>query len=205
MKVAESHIFSPVLQGNSLQAKIVIALEKIGEAFRVLQWDKAKQFGVSPLQLQIVIFVKNHPLDMCKVAFLAQEFNVTKATISDAVKALVQKDILIKKTDLTDSRCFLLLLTDKGSKMVSQLEQYPAEVEHSINRIEGVGGEDMMTGLMEIIWHLNKLNVITQQRMCFTCTHFHQITGEGQYCNFLNVALENRALQLDCPDYQRGA
>ena len=40
--------------------KLLIGLERISQAFKVLLWNKAKEYGLSPIQIQILIFVAHH-------------------------------------------------------------------------------------------------------------------------------------------------
>jgi len=47
---------------------------------------------VSPIQIQILLFCASHKQENLKVSFLANEFDLTKATISDSVKVLIKKE-----------------------------------------------------------------------------------------------------------------
>mgnify|MGYP001953763141 CR=1 FL=1 len=91
-----NNIFNPNHQETNLSNKIIAGLERISEAFKVLLWQKAKTIGLSPIQIQILIFINYHKIEFCNVSHLAKEFNVTKPTISDAVKVLVNKELIEK-------------------------------------------------------------------------------------------------------------
>ena len=49
-------VFNPNHQETDISSKIVAGLERISEAFKVLLWEKAKLLGLSPIQIQILIF-----------------------------------------------------------------------------------------------------------------------------------------------------
>lgn len=49
--------FNPERQESNIDSKIVVALERISEAFRVLLWDESRDTTLSPIQLQILIFI----------------------------------------------------------------------------------------------------------------------------------------------------
>ena len=98
-------------QNQKIESRIVVALERISEAFRVLLWNESKENSLSPIQIQILIFIYFHSLEKCKVGYLADEFNMTKATISDSVKILLSKELVTKETDPIDTRSFSLSLT----------------------------------------------------------------------------------------------
>ena len=82
-------------QNQKIESRIVVALERISEAFRVLLWNESKENSLSPIQIQILIFIYFHSTEKCKVGYLADEFNMTKATISDSVKVLLSKELEI--------------------------------------------------------------------------------------------------------------
>ncbi len=119
----EKSLFDVNEQNTNLESKIVVALERISEAFRVLLWQQSKEFGVSPIQIQLLIFIDLHQQDYCKVSYLAQEFNLTKATISDAVKSLEQKQLIenglqqLKTFDTAKVRAqkYLQIITSKDA------------------------------------------------------------------------------------------
>ena len=80
-----------------LNQKIVNSLERISQAFRVLLWNESKEYGLSPIQIQILIFLFTHSPEKRKISYLAREFDMTKATISDSVKVLFQKSLVTKE------------------------------------------------------------------------------------------------------------
>ena len=83
-------IFNLNGQNSDLASKIVAGLERNSEAFRVLLWEHAKVVGLSPIQ--ILLFISFHPETLCNVSHVAHEFNLTKATISEAIKVLHKKN-----------------------------------------------------------------------------------------------------------------
>ncbi|KXK41291.1 MAG: transcriptional regulator [Bacteroidetes bacterium OLB11] len=98
--------FNLSTQNQKVESRIVVALERISEAFRVLLWNESKENSLSPIQIQILIFLYFHSLEKCKIGYLASEFNMTKATISDSVKVLFTKNLVTKEINHLDSRSF---------------------------------------------------------------------------------------------------
>src|SRR5690606_3914191 len=96
--------FDPGHQNQSTDSKIIASLERIAQAFRVLLWNESKTNGLSPIQVQVLIFLLHHDEEMRKVSYLASEFNMTKATISDTVKTLEQKGLITKAYNQHDTR-----------------------------------------------------------------------------------------------------
>lgn len=187
-------------QNQHIESKIVVALERISEAFRVLLWQESKDNALSPIQNQILIFLLFHPAEKCRVGYLAQEFNMTKATISDAIKVLLQKNLVEKQNDLQDSRSFSLLLTEGGKAFAQKSAAFAQAIEKPLYQLSDDNKATVLLSLLNVIEKLNQEGIITIQRMCFSC-RFYQNTEGGHYCRFLEKPLKNSELRVDCVEY----
>ena len=186
-----------------LEEKILNGLERLSETLKSFLWEKAKAFGVSPIQIQILLFVSNHQRDICNVSQLAKEFHVTKATISDAVKVLIQKNYLEKDFSPTDKRRYNLGLTSHGTKLVQQVSEYAAPIKEelsSFREIELVGIFDTIT---KLIFQLNQRGFIQVQRTCFNCKYYKGNKLNKHYCNLLGTALRRQEIRLDCNEFEQ--
>ena len=181
--------------------KITQALERISKAFRVLLWEESKKYGISPIQIQILIFCLSHKTEMLKVSFLAKEFDLTKATISDSVKVLIKKELLKKIPDTYDSRSYTVALTQKGRDLAKKTSHFTNSLEAAVNSIDDNQKGVFLKNLLDIIHNLNKKEVISTQRMCLTCHHYKN-KNNGHFCNLLNKELHNQELQIDCPEHK---
>ncbi|TYA69997.1 MarR family winged helix-turn-helix transcriptional regulator [Seonamhaeicola marinus] len=194
-------IFNPENQNNNLSAKIIAGLERISEAFKVLLWEKAKTLGLSPIQIQILIFIAYHKLDQCNVSHLAKEFNVTKPTISDAVRVLIKKELIEKVISSSDSRSYAIQLSPTGKNMVMDTENFAEPLEHQLHQIDNKLLEDTFAVLSQLIHKLNRTGLLSVQRTCFSCK-FYSNKGNSSYCNLLESPLSNADIRLDCPEFQ---
>jgi DNA-binding MarR family transcriptional regulator len=196
----QREIFNPQAQSLSIDSRIVVSLERLSEAFRVLLWQEAKVSSLSPIQIQILIFIRFQTLDKCKISFLATEFNMTKATISDAVKILEQKNLVKRIADTTDNRSHVLQLTSGGTASANHLAQFALPIADSVNKLTPPEKEVLLESLMKTIENLQKMGIISLQRMCFNC-RFYQNTEGGNYCNLLQKSLSASELRVDCPEF----
>ncbi len=192
--------FDPKIQANCIDSKIVGALERVTQAFRVMMWNSSKSMSLSPIQMKILIFIKYHSIDKCRVSYLADELNVTKATVSDAVKSLIKKSYLHKKTCTNDGRRVYLQLTKEGVEVATQSALFSRNLGISLNEFSQQNKEQFLQHLMQLVFSLNNQEVIKVQRMCQTCQHHSK--SDAHYCKFLNQSLTNQELRVDCPNHQ---
>jgi DNA-binding MarR family transcriptional regulator len=186
---------------KELTNKIIYGLERISEVFKTLLWEKAKLHGMSPIQIQILLFISGHAPALCNVSHLAREFDVTKPTISDAVKALLDKGHVQKGHSSSDNRSFSLQLSSQGVDLVHELQDYAFPLQQQLGDI---AQEDLITTyntLTKIIYQLNRSGILTVQRVCFGC-RFYEKLPNSHYCNLLQKPLKGHEIRLDCAEFE---
>lgn len=188
-------------QNQRIESRIVVALERISETFRVLLWNESKESSLTPLQTQLLLFLLFHSEKMCKVSYLAKEFNMTKPTISDSVRILLQKEMIKKNDDPVDTRSYVISLTPRGKKTAEKAARFAGAIEKPLNALSDSQKEAMLSGLLKLIYDLNQAGIITIQRMCFTCK-FYDVRSGKHYCNLLHTQLANTDLRVDCPEHE---
>jgi len=194
--------FDLTCQNRSMESKIIASLERISQAFRVLLWNESKEYSLSPIQVQVLIFLLYHSEEKRKVSYLATEFNMTRATISDTVKALDQKGLITKEYDPYDTRSYVIHLSEKGERIAEETSLFTQELQVPIEQLNANDKDNLLLSLIGVIRHLNKAGIITLQRMCFTCAHYrsdHQ--GATHFCQLLNQPLGGSELRVDCPEH----
>jgi len=189
-------------QNQSTESKIVASLERISQAFRVLLWNESKEHALSPIQVQVLIFLLHHSEEKRKVTYLADEFNMTKATISDTIKTLEQRELIKKEYEPLDTRSYIIQLTKKGIAIAGQTSLFTEQLQVPIDKLHVDDKENLLLSLIGIIKHLNKSGVISIQRMCSTCSYYKKGTvGTPHFCKLLNQDLYTKDLRIDCPEH----
>lgn len=194
-------IFNPEQQQKDISSKIVAGLERISEVFKTLLWDKAKLVGLSPIQIQLLIFIAFHKPELCNVSHLAKEFNITKPTVSDAIKILDKKGMIVKDFSSTDNRSYSMHLSQLGKEILSKTNDFANPLK---NEIDGLGQsdlDDVFKTLGELIYKLNRNGILTVQRTCYGCS-FYQKNKDADYCNLLDQELLVKDIRLDCPEFE---
>lgn len=203
--------FSPERQIERSESKTVAALERLSEAFRVLLWRAGKEHTISPIAVQILTFLRHHKLELCTVGYIAQEFNMTKQTVSDAILTLERKGHIEKVVSTTDARVATLRLTAEGKRLAEQVHGFAEPIEAAVAALGEEQQNSLLAGLLGMIRSLNEADVISTQRMCFTCRFYAEYhAGSDRYCHLLQMPLvlsgtetEKTALvRLDCDEHQ---
>ncbi len=197
----DKSVFNPNQQQKDISSKIVAGLERVSEVFKILLWEKAKLVGLSPIQIQMLIFIAFHKQELCNVSHLAKEFNVTKPTVSDAIKVLDKKRMIVKDFSSSDNRSYTIQLSTLGEKIVSETNDFANPLKAKIDDFEKGDLESLFETLSELIYKLNHHGILTVQRTCFGCK-FYQKNKKEDYCNLLDKELLNQDIRLDCPEYE---
>lgn len=197
-------VFDPDFQNQSVEAKIVVALERLSEAFRTQLWNENKKHNLSPLQIQFLIYLFYHRETATGVKRLSEEFNVTKPTASEAGRTLLKRGYLKEEQDPGDGRRKNLVLTRKGEKTACQASFFADKIKQEIDPLEDGQKEVMLRSLLEIIYNLQQTGIITVDRMCFQCRYFMRRNDPDKphYCRLLEKPLKSADLRIDCPEYE---
>lgn len=133
---------------------------------------------------------------------MAKEFNVTKATISDAVRILLKKEYLEKDLSPIDNRRYNLSLTYTGTELISDLSGYASPFEKELSSFQEQELSAVYDTLTKLIFQLNQKGIIQVQRTCFNCKFYSGNKKDSHYCNFLESELRKQDLRLDCNEFE---
>lgn len=193
-------IFNPEDQNKHLDNKIVAGLERLSQVFRTLLWEQAKAKQLSPIQIQLLIFIRYHGPGQNNVSYLAREFSVTKPTISDAIKVLERKGLIRRTDDTTDNRRYSISLTAAGKKIVADTESFTMPFTHWVSQTDEIEKERLWQSIIGLIRSLNEAGWISVQRDCYSCRHYMQKDGK-HFCQLINEVLQVKDIRIDCPEH----
>jgi len=189
-----------------VDAKIVAALERLSQVFRVRLREEAWERDLSPTQAQFLIYSLYHDVELRRVSQLAREFDLTQATVSDAVASLESKGLVQREQWPEDRRVVTLRLTKDGEKLAATLSEWADPVREHLERFSPEEREAVMRFLIGLIGSLQRSGLITVARMCVTCNFFRQDIHPGEpsphHCGLLDVPLGRAGLRVDCPEYE---
>ena len=197
-------VFDLSAQHDDVDAKIVAALERLSQVFRVRLREEA--CDLSPTQAQFLIYMLYHDVELRRVSQLAREFDLTQATVSDAVASLETKKLIQREQWPEDRRVLTLRLTPDGEKRATTLSHWADPVMVHLERFSSEEKETVTRFLIGLIGSLQRSGLITVARMCVTCKFFRQDVHPGEpsphHCGLLNVPLGAADLRVDCPEHE---
>lgn len=193
--------FDPKINRKNVDSKIVVALERISEAFRIVLSEENKKYNLSNIQIQILIFLLFHNEDLRTLTSLSEEFNISKASLSDSVKSLESKGYVIKERKLNDFRSSTINLTEKGKEIAEKVSLFGNKIEEVISKLEDDKKSSLLDSLLTVIHQLYLGGIISVKRVCVNCSYFiPSENGNDHFCNLLNKPLKQDELKVDCKD-----
>ncbi len=196
--------FDPASQHNEPLFKIVAGLDRIAQALRTSMWSTGKTLGLTPIQMQVLIFVRYHDEARRRAGYLAKEFDVTPATMSQAISTLIKKELLEKQKLDTDARIQTLALTSNGIAAVDKIENWANILLPHLSDLDTRTQDTVLTFLLDLIASLHKKGVISSARQCTTCRFFRENDDNTleYYCKLLEQPLTKSTLRIDCPEHE---
>ncbi len=194
-------IFNLNNQNSNLDSKIVAGLDRISQVFKTLLLEKSKTYNLSPIQIQLLIFIAYHSSEKTTVSYLSQEFNLSKPTISDTIKTLEQKQFINKIVDKKDTRSYRIALTETGKNIVLETENFVNPLTEIITNSKQNDKLVLWENITNIILQLNELKIISVQRTCFKCK-FYSENNNKSFCNLLNQNLKTEDIRIDCEEFE---
>lgn len=188
------------------ESQLLAGLARLGQAVRMEAWRNAGPHNLSPLQADIVTLLKDSraPLRQGEiVAALAS----TPPTVSDAVKALRRKEILVASRDSGDARAVRLSLSPAGEQEAARLAVTSQSLGGAVSTLSGEDFAAMLRGVTTLMRELQNRRLIPISRMCLTCRFFvpdaHPAeSGRPHHCDFVDAPFGDAELRVTCPDHE---
>ncbi len=194
------------MQHGEVDAKVVAALERLGQVFRLLLRERAQEHDLSPIGAQFLVYLLYHAVELRRVSQLAREFGLTQATVSDAVDSLEAKGLIGRERWPEDGRVVTLRLTPEGELLAMELAAWADPVREHLRGTSSEESEVVMRFLMRLIGALQRDGIIAVSRMCVTCRFFRRDAHPGaasrHHCGLLDLPLAGSDLRIDCPEYE---
>jgi DNA-binding MarR family transcriptional regulator len=205
-RLPDDQVALPPGSSPNVDVKLVAALERVGQALRVQTWDKAKQHGLSPTQLQLLLRMATDPPQRRRIGVLAVELDVTHPTVSDAVAVLRRKGLVDRDAA---SRRAALSLSERGRALADDLADWDQRTREQLADVPAADKQVTLRLLLDLIAGLQRSGAISVARMCVTCRFFrrdaHPETAQPHHCALVDVAMGAGDLRVDCAEHEPNA
>ena len=199
-----SSVFDPSSQHGNVNYKIIAGLDRISQALRYLMWENGKLHGLTPIQMQCLIFLRYHDESMNRTGVLAKEFDVTPTTISQAIKTLIGKEYVERTSLPGDARIKTLQLTPAGIKACANIDDWAHRLSPLMEAFNEEEREKAFKFIWQLIASLQQVGIISTTRQCSTC-RFFKPDPENElvfYCKLLEQRFTFTEMRLDCPEHE---
>ncbi len=183
---------------SEIEVKITELLERISRIFKVLQWEISKEYKISPIQIQFLIYIDTHPLEFCNVSSLSKEYYLKPSTVSDAISSLVKKEFLQKQVNLKDKRSYSLKTTIKGKEILKKILSWDKKIEEAIQGFSHREKEEMYGLLLLLVKKLQEKGFFQSLRICFTCKNLEEKNGKTPVCKLTGQKIPFGEIKVDC-------
>lgn len=189
--------------------RLVFGIRKLGDVLRNEAWLSGQAEGLTPTQGQILVLLRGRRRAGLRLADIASDLRITSATASDAVKALVGKELVDKGPSPDDARAIAVRLTAEGRQTAWRVMQWSNFMADALQSLSGNERDAMMRGISKAMRALSQRNQMPGYRMCVSCAHFEPEVfggrGAKHRCGFGDFAFGDADLRLDCSAFSAAA
>jgi len=197
-------VFDPSDQ-ESIERKIAVGFERISQILKTLIWNESKTSGLSPIQIQFMVALAFDAKRDWTIGELASRFQLTPATVSDALTALEEKDLVRRMRGKEDKRTVYLSPTSEGKRLAKRLGGWMNVLQEYVAQLGREEKAVLLKSLMQLIYRFQQEGLISTAQICTTCTYFrpnvHKSTTKPHHCAYIDIAFGDAELRIDCPDH----
>lgn len=191
---------------DNLDRKIAVGFERITQLFKTLIWNESKRSGLSPIQIQFLTALAYERNTQWTIGEIASRFQLTPATVSDALTALESKELIVRTRSEEDKRTVFVALTPEGKRTARTVGKWLNVVQEQIAELGSGEKAVLLQSLIRLIAAFQKEGMIATKGMCVFCTYFrpnvHKSATAPHHCAYIDKAFGDAELRIDCPDYE---
>jgi DNA-binding MarR family transcriptional regulator len=179
-----------------LDRRLVDAVERLGDAARVMLRRAAAGEGLSPTQAQLLLRITAAAEG---TGVLAARLEVSAPTVSDAIHSLVRKG-LAERGEPPEPRAWRA--TARGREVAQRLKHWRDPLQVALAEHPTEAKATTLASLLVAIADLNMSGHISTARTCPTCRFFRGDPYGAAWCALLRAPLAPSTLRVDCPDHR---
>lgn len=190
---------------DPLPHRLASALSKVSVSLKRRLWRDATARRISPLQAQVLAFLKQRPGHSATVSDITRMLGVTMPTASDVIAVLTRRGLLRKIRTQEDGRVFNVVLTVRGRRRAEQVMGWPDFLLWAAELLPAEEQESLLRTLVKLIKFIQERGEIPVARMCVTCAHFrpcvHKDAQRPHHCALVDAPFGDRLIRIDCNEH----
>ncbi|GAA3916822.1 MarR family transcriptional regulator [Litoribacillus peritrichatus] len=176
-------------------------VERLSELLRVDSRQAGAEFGLQPVQLEVL-----HYLSICNrysdtPMAVTEYLGLTKGTVSQTLKVLEKKELLVKQLDENDKRIQHLRLSADGTKLLN--ETIPTAMFVNVCKVLPESKQSEITSALKyLLTTLLETNGLKTFGICSSCRYNIQTEDSQYYCGLVEQPLSVDDTKLICREHE---
>lgn len=191
---------------DPLPHRLASGLSKVSVSLKRRLWRDASSRRISPLQAQILAFLRQRSTHGATVSDITRMLGVTMPTASDVIAVLTRRGLLRKFRTEADGRVFTVMLTARGRRRAELVMGWPDFLLWAAELLPPEEQESLLRTLVKLIKSIQDRGEIPAAKMCVTCTHFQPYVNQDSerpyHCALVNAGFGDRLIRLDCNEHE---
>lgn len=197
--------FDPQYCQDSVPGSLTVKLYRIGQAVSQLLREKGQSHGLSPAQVQALLFLAYARTGIRTIGGLADRLGCTPATASGVADALERKGLAIRKPWPEDRRTVTLNLTQDGIAMVAQVDDSLVELENVVRKLPEAEQTTLLQAAGTIERGLAERGWVKIYGICRKCGYFEPgLFGAdpgSSHCALMDTPVSDLDSYMECARY----
>ncbi len=175
-------------------------LERLGNLVRADVRAACQWQGVRPVQFEALNYLSQCNRYSDTPQAVAEYLGLTKGTVSQTLKVLEEKRLLLKRNDKNDKRVVHLKPTVRGRRLVGQVVPGKS-VATGIESLPATQQHEIAGALQHLLRTIQRANALKTFAPCHSC-RFNQQREGGYFCELTQEPLADDDVNLLCREHQ---
>lgn len=193
-------------RASNRAARVSMSLFRIAQAIKKITQADSDAIGLSPVQIQSLLFIYHTRQDMASVGHLADSIGTTHVTAVKIVNGLLEKGLVAKEKHPDDKRITTLRLTERGCELIDRLDRWGEKLQAALGGLPEDAMDNLEVGLGGIVHALRGEGYLVVAEPCRGCIHFRPNAGSADqphYCEMIRKYLTDEQSRKECPEHTK--